>query len=63
MCGLSRVNRHLTYMEVLENLMKNTSLTLSDAMNAAGIPEDFRPTIYERFAEMKAIKANEGYTG
>lgn len=25
MCGLSKVNRHLTYMEVLESLMKNTS--------------------------------------
>ncbi|MCD7810220.1 MAG: hypothetical protein LUH02_12855 [Erysipelotrichaceae bacterium] len=63
MCGLSKVNRHLTYMEVLESLMSNLSLSLSDAMNAAGIPEDFRPTIYERFAEMEAINANEGYTG
>lgn len=30
-------------------------------MDAAEIPEEFRLTIYERFAEKEAIKANGGY--
>ncbi|MCD7892190.1 MAG: hypothetical protein LUG60_00685 [Erysipelotrichaceae bacterium] len=62
MCNLSEYNQHLTYMEVLEALTENLSLSLDDAMNAAGIPEDFRSTIYERFEEKAAIKANGGYT-
>ncbi|MCD7892189.1 MAG: hypothetical protein LUG60_00680 [Erysipelotrichaceae bacterium] len=62
MCGLSKINRHLTYMEVLESIIQNTSWSLNKAMDIAGIPEDFRPTIYERFEELEAIKANGGYT-